>query len=113
MTAASTPASFIRAMASSGVKAVTWRCDRLLGRPVPQRWICASTICIASPRSRRLGRPASFEYLTDPGYDPLAVREHVAFEDGAIGYRHLQGADPLHRGLEPREGRRVLGGNSG
>src|SRR5690242_1489649 len=34
-------------MASSGVKWVTWRCERLLGRPVPQRWIWASTMCIA------------------------------------------------------------------
>src|SRR6266480_4071178 len=37
MTAASTPPSSIRRMASSGVKAVTCRCARLLGKPLPQR----------------------------------------------------------------------------
>src|SRR5215469_4336185 len=47
MTAASTPPSSISAMASSGVKCVTCRCERLLGKPLPQRWIWASTICIA------------------------------------------------------------------
>src|SRR5205823_10433795 len=54
---------------------------------------------------------ASFERLANPGQDPFAVREYMTFKDGAVGYRHLQGADPLHRGLEPREGRPILGGN--
>ena len=37
----------------------------------------------------------------------------MIFEDGAVRYRHLQRADPLHRGLEPRECRCILGGNGG
>jgi hypothetical protein len=36
MTAASTPASSINAIASSGVKCVTCQCDMLLGKPLPQ-----------------------------------------------------------------------------
>src|SRR5580704_5928554 len=43
-------------------------------------------------RSRRRGRPASLEHLADRGDDPLAVGKDVIFEDGAVGYRHLQGA---------------------
>jgi hypothetical protein len=33
-------------MASSAVKWVTGQCVGLLGRPVAQRWICASMICM-------------------------------------------------------------------
>src|SRR6516225_12123473 len=81
MTAASTPPSSIRTMASSGVKAVTCRCERLLGKPLPQRWIWASTVCIASSRifspspealGQRLGHiePRMAGWLTfDPGGD--------------------------------------------
>src|SRR6266566_2714643 len=58
-----------------------------------------------------LGRPASLEHLADSVHNPLAIREDMIFEDGAIGYWHLQGADPLYRRLEPRERRRILGGN--
>jgi len=29
------------------------------------------------------------EHLADPGDDPIAVRQHVAFDDWAVGYRHL------------------------
>src|SRR5262249_35927947 len=47
MTAASTPPSSIRPTASSVVNAVTCRCAILLGRPLPQTWIWASTICMA------------------------------------------------------------------
>src|SRR5689334_19990210 len=36
----------------------------------------------------------------DRGDDPLAVREDMIFEDRTVRYRHLQGADPLHRGFE-------------
>jgi hypothetical protein len=56
------------------------------------------------------GRSASFEHLADPGHDPLAVREDIILEDGAIGYGHLQGADPLHRDLELCECSLVLRG---
>src|SRR5208282_6292280 len=47
MTAASTPPSSISAIASAGVKCVTWMCDWLLGNPLPQVWIWASMIGIA------------------------------------------------------------------
>src|SRR4051812_35395391 len=50
MIAASTPPSSISAIASCGVKCVTCQCDRLLGKPLPQVWIWASTICIAHLR---------------------------------------------------------------
>src|ERR687883_103865 len=46
MTAASTPPSPTRPTASSVVNAVTCRCAKLLGRPLPQTWIWASTIGI-------------------------------------------------------------------
>ena len=48
---------------------------------------------------RRRGRPVPPEHLADAGDDPVAVRKDMVFEDGAVGYRHLQGADPFHRGL--------------
>ena len=61
---------------------------------------CSGPRAVTPPR-----RASSLQHLADRGDDPLAVREDMAFEDGAVGDRHLQGADPLHRGLEPREGR--------
>src|SRR6516162_4568192 len=67
----------------------------------------------AEPLSRRRGGPLRLEHLSNPGHDPVAVRENVVFEDRAVRYRHLQGADPLHRRFEPREGRRILGGDRG
>src|SRR5262249_22915968 len=84
MTAASTPPSSIRAMASSGVKAVTCRCDWLLGKPDPQRCIWASTICIAfSPLFSPIGCRATsgvrrlllwVDALVDPGR-PLVMAQ--------------------------------------
>src|SRR6516165_747525 len=67
MTAASTPPSSIRTMASSGVKAVTCRCERLLGKPLPQRWIWASTICIAFPPCISANVPCSARRSPSPG----------------------------------------------
>src|SRR5262245_30035 len=49
ITAASTPPSSMRPTASSVANEVTWRWAMLLGRPLPQRWICASTIRIRPP----------------------------------------------------------------
>src|SRR5439155_17139840 len=46
ITAASTPPSSIRRKASSVVNEVTWRWAMLLGKPLPQRWIWASTMRI-------------------------------------------------------------------
>src|SRR5215831_8083556 len=64
MTAASTPPSSIRPTASSVVNAVTYQCAILLGRPLPQTWIWASTICmVCSPLVRTCAR----------GPDPTAV----------------------------------------
>src|SRR5580658_8045598 len=70
---------------------------------LPQQW----------PSSRRRGGTPSLEDLTDPGYDPIAVREDMVFEDRAVGDRYLQGTDPLHRGLQARECSGVLGDNRG
>src|SRR4051794_11613786 len=64
----------------------------------------------ASPSRRRFRSPR-LKHLAHPGDDAVAVGEDVVFEDRAVGDRDLQRADPLYGGLEPREGRRVLGGD--
>src|SRR5215469_696042 len=103
MTAASTPPSSISAMASSGVKCVTWRCERLLGKPLPQRWIWASTICIAC-FLRRCGRKlaaAPDKYETDDAdrrgeHDVKTRRQVVA------GHRDEPGRDKRGKTAEDR-----------
>src|SRR6516164_6068288 len=85
--------------------------------PHRYRWSAVTACERARGRGQRLvlsrGGLSPFEHLTDPGDDPIAVREHVVFEHGAVGDRHLQRADPLYPGLEPNECRWILGGNGG
>src|SRR5215471_11778187 len=106
MTAASTPPSSSSAMASSGVKCVTCRCERLLGKPLPQRWIWASTICIAC-FLRRCGRKypriaaAPDKYETDDAdrrgeHDVKTRRQVVA------GHRDEPGRDKRGKTAEDR-----------
>src|SRR5215472_15903440 len=106
MTAASTLPSSISAMASSGVKCVTCRCERLLGKPLPQRWIWASTICIAC-FLRRCGRKypriaaAPDKYETDDAdrrgeHDVKTRRQVVA------GHRDEPGRDKRGKTAEDR-----------
>src|SRR4051794_18490490 len=85
MTAASTPPSSIRAMASSGVKAVTCRCDRLLGKPLPQRWIWASTICIAALRLlSHLGRAPQPLQSGKANDNALRCQQTLAADGGPV-----------------------------
>src|SRR5271163_3727743 len=115
ITAASTPASSISAIASAALNDVTWRCAWLLGRPLPQMWIWASTICMARLPPRWLLAPGSLARSARPSSNDLVgserrqprrvVAEQLRQHRPRVrAEQRRRAARPVRRAVEPEAG---------